>query len=118
MELKEITRKEEPLLSRMKAEFEVEFDKATPDKNEVRKGLAKKLGKEEKLIEVQGVYNIYGRKKAKVVCYAYNDEETGKKLKAEGRKAKEKAQKKAGEQQKEAPKEEKTQANEEAKEGQ
>jgi len=70
------------------------------------------------LIEVQGVYNIYGRKKAKVVCYAYNDEETGKKLKAEGRKAKEKAQKKAGEQQKEAPKEEKTQANEEAKEGQ
>lgn len=109
MELKEISRKEEPLLARIKAEYEISFDKGTPEANEVRKSLAKKMGREEGLIDIRGVYNIYGLKKAKVVCYAYNDPETGKKLKAEGRKAREKAQKKAGEQPKaeaaETPKE-------------
>jgi|TARA_Y100000031_G_C8193203_1_gene372426 ribosomal protein S24E len=105
VELKEIQKKEEPLLARTKVEYEVVFDKATPSGNELKASLVKKLSKAENLIDIKGIYTDYGTKKAKILCYAYNDEETLKKIKKEGKKAKEKAKKA---QEKTESKEEKT----------
>lgn len=75
MDLKILSKKEEPLLSRTKVEAEVSFDKTTPSKSEVKKALVEELGKEEKLIVVNKIYTVYGIKKAKNLAYAYENEE-------------------------------------------
>ena len=80
MDLKILSRKEEPLLSRTRVEAEVSFDKATPSKSEIRNALAKSLGKDEKLIVVKGLYSGYGVRKAKNVSYAYENEEIMKSI--------------------------------------
>jgi len=93
MKLNIVQKKEEPLLSRINAEAEVTFDSATPSNKDIRRVLAKSLGKDEKLIDIKGIYNSYGLKQAKVLCYAYESEEALSKIKKEGKKAKEKAEK-------------------------
>ncbi len=80
MDLKILSRKEEPLLSRTIVESEVSFDKATPSKSEIRNALAKSLGKDEKLIVVKGIYTGYGARKAKNTSYAYENEDVMKKI--------------------------------------
>ena len=80
MDLKILSKKEEPLLSRTIVEAEVSFDKATPSKSEVKNALAKSLGKDEKLIVVKGLYSRYGVRKAKNVSYAYENEEVMKSI--------------------------------------
>ena len=89
MELKVMQKKEEPLLSRIRIESQVVFEKVTPSNAEVKSNLAKILGKDEKLIDIKSIYNEYGQKKAKVISYAYDNEDVIKKLKVEA-KAKEK----------------------------
>ena len=79
MELKISQKKEEPLLSRTRLEGEVMFDKATPSTKEVKSSVAKSLGKDESLVDIDGIYNQYGQKKAKVVCYAYENKDVLKK---------------------------------------
>ena len=112
MELKILHKKEEPLLSRTRLEGEVLFDKATPSTKEIKSNVAKSLGKDESLVDIEGIYNQYGQKKAKVVCYTYENEDILKKIKIEGKKAKEKAGK-AGKQQEGAEaKEEQAEAKE------
>jgi len=83
MELKIISKKEEPLLSRTKVESEIVFDKATPPISEIKNKLASLLGKDEKLLVVKGVYTLYGLKKAKNLSYAYENEESLKKIEIE-----------------------------------
>ena len=80
MDLKILSKKEEPLLSRTIVEAEVSFDKATPSKSEIKSALAKSLGKDEKLIVVKGLYSGYGVRKAKNVSYAYENEEIMKSI--------------------------------------
>ena len=80
MDLKILSKKEEPLLSRTKIEAEVSFDKATPSKSEIRNALAKSLGRDEKLIAVKGIYTGYKVRKAKNVSYAYENEEAMKSI--------------------------------------
>ena len=53
--------------------------------------IAKSIGKDESLVDIKGIYNQYGQKKAKIVCYAYDNKDVLKKIKIEGKKAKEKA---------------------------
>ena len=113
MELKILHKKEEPLLSRTRLEGVVMFDKATPSTKEIKSNVAKSIGKDESLIDIKGIYNQYGQKKAKVVCYAYESEDVLKKIKIEGKKTKEKAGK-AGKEQEgaEAKQEDKKEAKE------
>jgi len=108
MELKILRKTEEPLLSRTKVESEVEFDKATPSGQEIKSSLAKKLGKDEKLLDVKNIYTIYGLKKANILCYAYENEEVLKRIKINKKKTEKKA--------KEGESEEKPEAKEEKKE--
>ncbi|MBI2523319.1 hypothetical protein HYW19_02945 [Candidatus Woesearchaeota archaeon] len=80
MDLKILSKKEEPLLSRTKLEAEVSFDKATPSKSEIRNALAKSLGRDEKLIVVKGIHTGYKVRKAKHVSYVYENEEIMKSI--------------------------------------
>ena len=116
VELKILQKKEEPLLSRTKIESEIVFDKATPSNQEVKSSLAKALSKDEKLLDVRGIYTQYGLKKAKILCYAYENEEVLKRIKIEKKKTEKKAkpEEKAEEVKKEEPKkEEKAEAKKE-----
>lgn len=98
MELKILQKKEEPLLSRTRLEGEVLFDKATPSTKEIKSSFAKSLGKDESLVDIEGIYGQYGQKKAKVVCYTYENKDILKKIKGEAKKAKEKEDKAGKEQ--------------------
>ena len=112
MELKILQKKEEPLLSRTRLEGEVLFDKATPSTKEIKSSFAKSLGKDESLVDIGGIYSQYGQKKAKVVCYAYENKDVLKKIKGETKKAKEKADKAGKEQESAESKEEKAEIKE------
>ncbi len=114
MELKILHKKEEPLLSRTRLEGEVMFDKATPSTKEVKSSVAKSLGKDESLVDIDGIYSQYGQKKAKIICYAYESADVLKKIKVEGKKSKEKG--KAVKQEGAEAKEEKADAKEAKKE--
>ena len=83
MELKILEKKEEPLLSRIMVEGEVSFDKATPSTQEIKESMAKSLGKDGKLIDIKGIYTAFGRKKASVLCYAYDNEDVLKRINVE-----------------------------------
>ncbi len=87
MELKIISKKEEPLLSRTRVEAELVFEKATPSNEEIKNKMAQSLGKDEKLVAVKNVHTSYGLKKAKITSYIYEDEKlkekTERKIKKE-----------------------------------
>jgi len=83
MEITIINKKEYPLLSRVKVESEIKFDKATPSRDEIKSKLGKELGKEKKLIVVKGIYMEYGLKKAKNMAYIYENEEALKRIEVE-----------------------------------
>ena len=95
MELKIVSKKEYPLLSRTKIEAEVVFEKETPSREEIRSKLATDLGKDSKLIVVKQIYTIRGLKKAKNISYVYENEDFLKRIevgkKASGKNAKEEA---------------------------
>ncbi len=74
MQLTNISTKEEPLLSRTMLKAELEFDKATPSYQEVASLIAAHSKKDEKLIAIRHVYNLFGNKKAEVIAYVYSDE--------------------------------------------
>ena len=114
MELKILDKKEEPLLSRTRMEAEMLFENATPSGQEVKSNLAKKIGKDEKLIDVKSIYTVFGLKKAKILFYAYENEEIFKRIKVEKKKS-EKKPKAEEEAKPEAKKEEKSEAKEEKK---
>ena len=113
MELKILDKKEEPLLSRTRVESEILFEKATPSGQEVKSMLAKNLGKDEKLLDVRGIHTMYGLKKAKILCYAYENEVTLKRIKVVKKKAQKEEKKETKE---ETKKEEKVEAKQEKKE--
>lgn|SRR3989338_3597227 len=103
MELKIISKKGEPLLSRVKIDSEIAFEKATPSINDIKDNIASQLGKDKGLIAVKGVYNEYGLRKARGTAYLYDNEEMFKRF--ESKKEKKKDDK--GAKQEEAPKEKK-----------
>jgi len=123
MELKILDKKEEPLLSRIRMEAEVIFEKATPSGQEVKSNLAKTIGKDEKLIDIKSIYTAFGLKKAKILFYAYENEEILKRIKIKKKKTekKTKAEEKKEEvkvevKEKDTKKEEKSDAKGEKKE--
>ncbi|MBI2651816.1 hypothetical protein HYX01_05060 [Candidatus Woesearchaeota archaeon] len=86
MELKVISTKKEPMLSRTKVEAEIKFEKAIPPRDEIKNSMAKALNIDEKLLVVKGIYNLYGLKKARNITYAYENEESLKRIETEKKK--------------------------------
>ncbi len=82
MELKINNKKNESLLSRVRIESDITFDKATPSINDVRDALSTQLGKDKNLVVVKSIYNEFGLRKAKGIAYLYDNEEILKRFEA------------------------------------
>ena len=104
MELKVTQKKNEPQLSRIRIDFEISFDKATPSINDVRDVLSTQLAKDKNLVVVKRIYTEFGLRKAKGIAYLYENEEILKRF--EAKKEKKKEGTKEG---KDAPKQDKAQ---------
>ncbi|MBU0627559.1 MAG: hypothetical protein KKC75_00070 [Nanoarchaeota archaeon] len=107
MDLKIINKKDNPLLSRIEVNAEVNFvNSPTPKKEDVKKKIASVEKADEKLVVIKKVVNTYGIGKIQVLAYIYSSEEELKniepKKKDKGAKA-------------EAPKAEAAESKEEAK---
>ena len=74
LELKIVSIKDEPLLSRKLVKASVEFEKSTPNYAEVASSLSSSLKTDEKLVAIRHIYNSFGAKKAEVIAYVYADE--------------------------------------------
>ena len=75
MDLKQIQETESPLLKRKEMEFEVSYDKVTPKAGDIKKAVAEKLKKNEDVIVVKKIEQLYGISKAKIFVKVYDSPE-------------------------------------------
>ena len=80
MKLELLEKKEMPLLSRTRMQFSLEFDKATPKREDIRKEVAKKAGADETLTIIRHIYTRFGKRNAKVIANVYSNEEAMKRI--------------------------------------
>ena len=73
--LKELERKDYPLLGRTRAEFKLTFEGATPSRAEVRAAVAKAIGTADSLTVIRHIYTRFGSSEAKIVVHSYKSEE-------------------------------------------
>jgi small subunit ribosomal protein S24e len=111
MEMKIITDVKNPLLERREVEAVVEFDGPTPSKNEILVELSKKLKVKDTHVEIEKVWQRFGRQEAKIIAFVYDkpirEEKAEVKEEAEEEKS---AEQVAEEQKQEESKEEKEEA--------
>jgi len=69
------------------------INKPTPKKEEVKKEIASKIKKDEKLIEIKSIEGIYGSNESLVSANIYSDEASKKKIEFINKKKKEKTTK-------------------------
>lgn len=72
MELKINSQNENVLLSRKEIDGILAFEKQTPSKKELISLIAKKLGVDESLVVVKGIYNYFGNNRAKFMAHIYS----------------------------------------------
>ncbi len=113
MELSIVSKEEKPLLSRTEVIVDITFEASTPKKEEIKKKISSMMKSDSSLVVVKKVYNIYGKKKSKVLAFVYTNEKDMKRIepkpktKKEGEKEKKEAPKESRE---EKPKEEKNES--------
>jgi len=78
LEIKE--KKEVPLLSRVRIQAMVEFEKETPSREMLRKELAKLSKVKDELVIIKHVYMKFGKKEAKVIAHVYEKLEDLKRI--------------------------------------
>ncbi len=86
------------LLSRKDYLIEMDYESATPSKDEVKKKLAAHLHHDESLIVLKHIYPRFGEKIADIIAYAYKDAESLKKIEEIKKKAKKDGKEKGKEQ--------------------
>lgn len=80
MELKILSKKENPLLFRTEVEGEVVFSGATPSYAELKKALSSQVKAGEDAIAVRHIYTAFGKPTARFAAMVYKDAETLKKI--------------------------------------
>jgi len=96
MKIDILNEEDKPLLSRTEVNTLIEFEGATPSKNDVQVGIAKIKKKDESLVVVKNIYVHFGTTKAKSLIYIYNTKkemdniEPKSKVKTEKKEVKEK----------------------------
>jgi ribosomal protein S24E len=117
MELNITDKKEQKLLSRLEVSATISFNgSVTPSNDAVKDAIAKKIGKDIKLVVVKGIYTKYGDSSADVNAYVYDNEKKLDEIEVTHKKVKEEKKEdeetpaavapKAEEKKEEAPKEE------------
>ena len=69
-----------PLLSRKRATYMVDYDKATPSRLILLKEVAKKAGVDEKLVILKHIYPRFGFPRAKIIAHIYSNADDLKKF--------------------------------------
>lgn len=82
--------KEEKLLSRKEILAEVQFEKCTPKKEDLKKQLSDKLKADHELLVIEKVHQKFGERRANISAYLYNDKESLKKAEVKNKKVKKK----------------------------
>ena len=80
MKLEILKETETPLLGRKRVNIQVTFQNVTPSRKELCKHVAALLKTNENLVIIKHIYSIFGKRVAKVICHAYQDEKTLKAL--------------------------------------
>jgi len=80
MELKQLYMKDDALISRKEYIFQVEFDKATPSRFEIRDRISKAVSAEPDMLVVRRIDVNFGERKALVLAYVYSDKKIMKQL--------------------------------------
>ncbi|MFC1801600.1 30S ribosomal protein S24e [Nanoarchaeota archaeon] len=109
MKLEIKNQKDNKLLHRKEVEGLLTYEGATPSNVQVQKEVAAQLKVDEKLVVVRHIYNQYGENTADVLAYAYDNEDSMKRIEFIKEEAKPAEEKKAeaapaAEAPKEAPK--------------
>jgi ribosomal protein S24E len=76
MKINVVTKKENKLLDRLEVDFEIEQEKATPQRLEVRSKLAAMINHDENLVIIKAIHQETGMRLSKGVAHAYKDLET------------------------------------------
>jgi ribosomal protein S24E len=71
MKIKVIEKKTNKLLDRLEVHFEVEAEKETPKRLEVRSKLAAMINYDENLVVIKGIHQETGNRSSKGVAHAY-----------------------------------------------
>lgn len=69
-----------PLLKRKRISAMIEFEVATPSKQQVIDSLSSKLKTDKDLISVRHIYQKFGSRKAKVIAHIYEDKDSLNKI--------------------------------------
>ena len=75
MELNIKEKKEQKLLSRLEVRGDISFDGPTPSNDVVKQAIAKKVGKDVKLIILKKIGTNYGSTSASIFAYVYDNED-------------------------------------------
>ncbi|NHJ31629.1 MAG: 30S ribosomal protein S24e [Asgard group archaeon] len=71
MKIKVIEKKTNNLLDRLEVHFEVDSDKETPKRLEVRSKLAAMINYDENLVIIKGIHQETGNRRSKGIAHAY-----------------------------------------------
>ena len=76
----EIINEKQAIIPRKEINLVVKFEKSTPKRLDLKKEIAKKTKNKEDLLIIKKILTDYGKRSAKILAYAYKDEETLKKI--------------------------------------
>ena len=71
MKIKVLEKKTNKLLDRLEVHFEVEAEKETPKRLEVRSKLAAMINYDENLVVIKGIHQETGNRRSKGIAHAY-----------------------------------------------
>lgn len=80
MKINILKEENKPLLSRVEINAEIEFEGATPSKDEVKKEISKLKKQNEELIIVKHIYTKFGLNKSNSLIYIYENKKEMEKI--------------------------------------
>lgn len=93
MEIEDFKTKKNPLTQRTEVTCQLHFGGATPSTNEILSGIAKKLGGSTENMVLIKAHQVFGKRRAIVLAYAYDSKEAQSRAHKIHKKQKEKAEK-------------------------
>ncbi len=93
MKLELINQKEDKLLSRKEILFKLDFDKSTPNKEEIKKQICENLKCDPDILVLEKVDQRFGERIADVSAYLYKNKEILKKIEFKNKKLKKETKK-------------------------
>ncbi len=93
MKMHLLSQKEEKLFQRKEVAFKVEFEKVTPNKEELKKQISEHLKVNPELVKIEKADQTYGERSAEVTALVYSDKDFMKKVEVRNKKVKKEAKK-------------------------